>query len=246
MTPLPTWFANNLGAAFARGQICLLYCHPTQISDGDLELCHSQLTDEERSRAMKFRYYADYVSYIVAHALLRQSVSAIAGVTPDCVKIRRAQNGKPELLQDSVTTPIRFNLSHTEDMVMVALARDVEVGVDVERLDRKFAPEIVEYLCSAEEAQEISLLSTQHQSVAYIELWTLKEALVKASGQGLRVRINEIYCALNLPRLLRSGPLPERPTAWSVWRGHLAGGFAWSVAARTPQAELTLIGAFAS
>jgi 4'-phosphopantetheinyl transferase len=96
------------------------------------------------------------------------------------------------LLQDSVATPIRFNLSHTEDMVMVALARDVEVGVDVERLDRKFAPEIVEYLCSAEEAQEISLLSTQHQSVAYIELWTLKEALVKASGQGLSVGISEI------------------------------------------------------
>jgi len=244
MTPSPTWLANSLGANFTRGQICLLCCHPAQISVGDLELWYSQLTDEERSRAMEFRYYADYVSYIVAHALLRQSVSAIAGVTPNCVRFERAQNGKPELLQDSVAIPIRFNLSHTEGMIMVVLARDVEVGVDVERLDRKFAPEIVEYLCSADEMQDISLLSTQRQSVAYIELWTLKEALVKASGQGLTVRMNEICCALNLPRLLRSGPLPEDPTAWSVWRGHLAGGFAWSVAARTPNAELTFIGAF--
>jgi len=194
---------------------------------------------------VKFRHYADYVSYVVAHALLRQSVSAIAGVAPGCVKIKRAQNGKPELLQDPVATPIHFNLSHTEGMVMIALARGIEVGVDVERLDRKFAPEIVEYLCSAEEAQEISHLSPQHQSLAYLELWTLKEALVKASGQGLSAKINEICCALNSPRLLRSGPLPGGPTAWSVWQGHLTGGFAWSVAARTPRAELTLIGDFA-
>jgi 4'-phosphopantetheinyl transferase len=190
---------------------------------------------------MKFRYHADYVSHIVAHALLRQSVSAIAGGTPDCVIIKRAQNGKPELLQDSVAIPSRFNLSHTEGMVVVALARDVEVGVDVERLNRKFAPEIVEYLCSAEEAQEISHLPTQHRSVAYIKLWTLKEALVKASGQGLSTKISEICCALNSPRLLRSGPLPDGPAAWSVWHGHLTGGFAWSVAAHTPQAELTVI-----
>ena len=135
------------------------------------------LSADERHMAANLARPQDRLSYVAAHALLRLT---LADKVPGNVRFVVGPWGKPELAEGGW----QFNLSHTDGMAAVALSATGPVGVDVERINPALTDPTVatEYFTP----DEIAELHRQPDwSAAFTDLWTAKEAIIKAEGLGL-------------------------------------------------------------
>ena len=106
---------------------------------------------------------------------------------PQSLEFRTGPMGKPALVQ--TFTDLRFNLSHSGDIALIAVTRGREVGVDVERVQRdiEFDP-IVEHYFDPTEAWDLRTAPPHERVGKFFDLWTRKEACVKAEGTGLGLK----------------------------------------------------------
>jgi 4'-phosphopantetheinyl transferase len=143
------------------------------------------LSAEERGRAGKYRFEEDRRRFIVARCMLRLVLSSCAGRDPRAIVFEPGPNGKPRL-KDEPPAGLQFNVSHSGDIVVVAVARGRDVGVDVEIM-RCPVPgmDAVRHYLSAREQAVIDALAGPAQARAFYRLWSRKEALLKATGEGL-------------------------------------------------------------
>nr|DAC76741.1 TPA_exp: 4'-phosphopantetheinyl transferase [Streptomyces sp. NRRL F-4335] len=178
-------------------------------AESDLALL-DLLDAEERMRSRSFLREQPRALYLTAHALTRLAVSAQTGVPPHLLRFVRVcktcagPHGKPALSDSPV--PLELSLSHSGDRVAVALSRGGPVGVDVERIGDRWA-ESVDAL-SAEERRALDLLPAQRRAPGFFRYWARKEAVLKATGDGLVV---------NPATLTLSGA--EEPPALRQWQG---------------------------
>jgi len=155
------------------------------------------LSEAELKRARRFRFERDCSHFIVAHGLLRIILSRYVGVEPSRLCFCSNLYGKPALVASSAQAAVRFNLSHSEGLVLYAIARDREVGIDLERIQTDFAFEqIGEQFLSLREAAELDALPTCLRREALLTWWTRKEAFVKARGQGLSMPLDQFSVSL--------------------------------------------------
>lgn len=114
----------------------------------------------------------------------------------DCApEILRSERGKPYApsLPD-----VHFNLSHARDHVLIAIARGQPLGVDLERVDRRIATaDLARRFFSSSEADALDALPAEAQSLAFLRLWTCKEAVLKALGEGLSFGLDQIVFQLD-------------------------------------------------
>ncbi len=180
------------------------------------------LSYEERVCRDRFRYFRDRRDYAIAHDLLRKSLSRYRPFLPTTWQFMTDVRGKPYLktpdqdLSHPVTPPLMFNLSHCHGLVACAVAL-VAVGVDVERVDRiQHLDEFAErYLSHAEVAPLRTETNTRQQACRLIELWTLKEAFIKATGDGLSERLGSFAFEFECPSTINFKPPAAVPsTAW--------------------------------
>ena len=97
-------------------------------SDADLEI----LDEHERRKAARFYFAPDQVRYSVCHANMRRILGSYLRKPPESLVYREAEGGKPELALESSDAPLRFNLSHSKSVALLAVTLNSEVGVDVE------------------------------------------------------------------------------------------------------------------
>ncbi len=146
----------------------------------------------ERERWSWFRRDEDRARYLVAHALKRIVLSAHAGVPAGALAFAvvcrhcGGAHGKPRLSEGA--DAIEFSLSHSGERVVLAVARGVPLGIDVERL----APErdrasLAPMVLSAAEQSVMATMPVAKHNEALLRYWTRKEALLKATGDGLAV-----------------------------------------------------------
>jgi 4'-phosphopantetheinyl transferase len=139
------------------------------------------LSEAERARAARFRFADHRDRYVAAHAGLRRVLAAYLDVPPASLAFAAGDGGKPAL-----PGTLRFNLSHSDACALVAVAREREVGVDVERL--RAVPEalsIARRYFSDSEAASLLGCEGEARDRAFFTLWTRKEALLKLRGLGL-------------------------------------------------------------
>jgi 4'-phosphopantetheinyl transferase len=163
------------------------YTLPDEVSDaGLIDSCHALLSAEERERHRRLVLPRNRHEYLVAHALLRVSLSRYADIEPSDWVFRTNPYGCPEIESPRVVPPIRFNLSHTDGLVACICAIDRDVGVDVENAQRRIATdEIAEASFSQEEVRSLQSQPQALRPERFFEIWTLKEAYIKARGMGL-------------------------------------------------------------
>ena len=150
------------------------------------------LDEAERVRAARFHHGADRLAYVAAHALLRTLLSEIAGGAPQAWRFVRSPTGKPRLEQGQGGADLRFSLSHARGLVACVVAEGMEVGVDVEPLQpTPDALRLARTWFSAREADRLQTMADPARSEAFLHLWTLKEAAGKATGAGLRDRLDQ-------------------------------------------------------
>lgn len=145
------------------------------------------MTAEELERAWRLREPADRLRFVVGRGMLRTLLAACLGTEPDAIRFRREAFGKPSLAHEGGTRALRFNASGSEGLALVALARDLEVGVDLERV--RDVPELsalTRELVPSEPAMAIESAPPADRARVFLDRWVRHEALAKASGLGLR------------------------------------------------------------
>ncbi|HET8657974.1 MAG TPA: 4'-phosphopantetheinyl transferase superfamily protein [Micromonosporaceae bacterium] len=146
----------------------------------------SLLTGPERQRWERLRRDEDRARFIVATALLRIAVGRVLGTPPDRVVVERTcptcgePHGRPRLPGGE----LEVSVSHSGGQVAVALTTTAPVGVDVEeKRDLDAAALAAQILAPGERADGLD---------GFFTLWARKEAVVKATGDGLRVRMDQV------------------------------------------------------
>lgn len=147
-----------------------------------LERLNNILSKAELERVNRFVREKDAQSYVVSHALLREILSHQLGCKPSDLVFAKNAHGKPLLLDSG----IYFNLSHSGDYVLIAISPESPVGIDVEqhRHERNVL-EIAERYFTPEECLCIKKQDDQKMTAYFYDIWSTKEAYVKALGQGI-------------------------------------------------------------
>jgi len=157
------------------------------VTEADSEAFDAVLSPAEKARRARFHFARNRIEYSAAHALTRAVLSSLINIPPRIWSFADDQNGKPVAMIDSEPAPISFNLSHTDGMVGVAAVAcpGIDIGFDLEPASRPVELGIARrYFCPP----EIDWLQSQppaKQGVGFLRLWTLKEAYIKATGEGL-------------------------------------------------------------
>src|SRR6218665_1112851 len=163
-----------------------------------------------------------------APAALRGILGCSLGRSPDAIELRTDANGNPCLAD--VPSPLRFNLSHSAGMALVAVSWRHEVGVDIERWSESahLMAMVARYFSVSEKAAFLSLADEQRVP-GFHRWWTLKEACLKATGVGLRFPL-DAFCVEFRPQF-RPRPLdgPSAMQGLHLWSLDLA-GVGWSAA----------------
>lgn len=142
------------------------------------------LSREEIMRTRRFAHTIDRERFISAHGALRMVLGLYLSADPQSLEFRTGPMGKPALVQ--TFTDLRFNLSHSADLALIAVTRGREVGVDVERVEHDIELDpIVEHYFDPAEIWDLRTAPPQERVSRFFDLWTRKEARVKAEGCGL-------------------------------------------------------------
>jgi 4'-phosphopantetheinyl transferase len=177
------------------------------------------LASEEHARLDRFVQQKDRCQYLLGKVLVRTTLSRYLPCAPEQWAFATNRFGKPVLANSPEQPAPRFNLAHTEGLAACVVARDFDVGIDVENLGRStnldiarryFAPAEVAYL---EERPE----SEQHR--VFFVFWTLKEAYVKARGMGLSLPLEQFAFDISdqTPSIAFDPTMREDPTHWQFF-----------------------------
>jgi 4'-phosphopantetheinyl transferase len=166
-----------------------------------LQLWRSMLDVEELVRANQFRFAADRNTFTAAHALRRTMLSYATGLPTETWRYVEGPFGKPALAVDDVNRDLQFNISHTHGLVACAIASD-PIGVDVEAADGSVEFDImIDQVFAPEEIQVFKSAPWERRRCLFFRFWTLKEAFIKATGEGLTRPLSSFSFALDPVRI---------------------------------------------
>ena len=184
-----------------------------ELDHNAVRAAEATLSVAELTRADRFRFAEDRRDYVIAHDLLRRALSQLEPVAPAAWEFDAGEHGKPFVK----SSDLAFSLSHTRGFVACATSRHVRLGVDVERIDRPIdETEIAERFFARSEAESLERTPLDQRASRFMELWTLKEAWVKAIGLGLLQPLTEL--SFDFSQESRIGyNLPPNTPAHAEW-----------------------------
>jgi 4'-phosphopantetheinyl transferase len=194
------------------------------------EACFWHLLDEEeQDRACRFRHAVSKRQYILSRGVLRWLLGCYLGADPTGLSFLSGSRGKPRLSKAEPERGLVFNVSHSADTSVFALALDTALGVDIEAWRTVNNMEGVAMRCFA--PRELAYwrgLPENARLPAFFAFWTCKEAFAKAVGAGIAVGLER--CAIDLVNGPRLVLIPEEyglPRDWTLLglhpgRGHSA------------------------
>ncbi len=218
-----------------RGELHLWWARPAAAIDPDLlEAYASVLNETERERHGRFLFARHRHLFLVARALVRVTLARyVAGAgapcSPAALRFAFNEHGRPDLDLSHGLGPVRFNLSHTDGLVVMLVGRG-DLGVDVEDITRRTSGlNIAEHFFAPAEVEELLAFAGVHGDALaksrFFDYWTLKEAYIKARGMGLAIPLRDFVYKLGdgrAPvgpegiRIAFAGTLAdERPGEWS-------------------------------
>jgi 4'-phosphopantetheinyl transferase len=194
------------------------YAPTAALDAAAIEAAFRILSPDEKARAERFMFPNDRRDYIAAHALLRRALSERHALDPRDWRFAAGSGGKPELeAAQGHATRVSFNLSHTDGFVACAIGRGAEIGIDVEAIDRRTdVMALADRYFSPAERADLHARATGAAERRFIEIWTLKEAFVKATGAGVTRALDAFSFAVDEELCVAFDP-PEGETA-AAWR----------------------------
>lgn len=195
------------------------------------------LDDVEQGRYDAYRQEADKRRFLTGRVLAKTiaaerlglDVSAVVfdATCEDCGK----PHGRPRIPGADLT----LSISHSGELIGVAATPDVPVGLDVETVNRRADDSLIEYALSPAEYQSLAGLPAEDRAAAFFVFWTRKEAVMKATGKGLRIPLKSItFSGHDEPaRLIVSEDPALRPDRTRVVDLKASGGYRAAIAVLT-------------
>jgi 4'-phosphopantetheinyl transferase len=173
------------------------------------------LSDAERARAARFGTPLLRARYVTGRATLRLLLGRWLGIDAARVPIARGRRGRPFV--DAGGAP-DFNVSHTRDAAVIALSTTRVIGVDLERVDRAVdAARLARKFLAPSERDAMITLEADAARRRFLRLWTCKEAMSKATGDGLAAPMGRLLVeATDDGWHLHDGPPPYVMSDWSL------------------------------
>jgi 4'-phosphopantetheinyl transferase len=154
---------------------------------------NSTLSGDEQARASQFYFRTDRTRFVVGRGALRSILSIYLDTQTENIAFRYGSHGKPAVSAPADATDIYFNLSHSKDWTVLAVARARAVGIDIEHVRSNFDYEEMAALVFSERDRRIFDGIPAHAKLrSFFDAWTGKEAYVKTVGKGLSFPLSEI------------------------------------------------------
>jgi 4'-phosphopantetheinyl transferase len=166
-------------------------------SDSTLSSLWTLLSADERERAQRFHFREDRDRYVTARGALRDILSRYLENSPREIRFIYSEYGKPMLDDEVGGARLTFNLSHSRELALYAVAESRAVGVDVEFVREDCAGiDIAERFFSSEECSALRALAREQRTAAFFNCWTRKEAYIKARGLGLSLPLDSFSVSI--------------------------------------------------
>jgi 4'-phosphopantetheinyl transferase len=208
---------DNWGSLKPNGRTVDVWVIPVRASDSVLSEFEAVLSQDELARAARFRFEHLRRSFLVTHGAQRLLLGRYLRIAPANIRFIYSATGKPSI---SETSNIRFNLSHSGDLALLAVTLDCDLGIDVEQT--RSLPElanIAERYFSRDETSELMSLPAEQRERAFFACWTRKEAYIKAVGDGLSMPLDSFRVTLlpgAPPRMVHLGGDTRAAEAWNI------------------------------
>lgn len=178
----------------------------------------SLLSCDEQSRAERFYFVKDKNQFIVGRGVLRVLLGNYLDTDPQKVKFYYNEFGKPFLENQFSKNNLKFNLSHSKDMLVMAFAKNVDVGIDIEYVRSDIdVLRLARHFFSQREVSELLSISSYLMNDAFFNCWTRKEAFIKAKGQGLSIPLDKFDVSLSPGEPAKLIRLHDNPNEIAEW-----------------------------
>jgi 4'-phosphopantetheinyl transferase len=194
----------------------LWYAYPDDLLQaGAAEACLLLLSEDELARWERFKFDRHRREYLATHALARIGLSYYSALRPEAWLFQMNSYGKPSVDPES---ELKFNLSNSPSLVVCLIGAGTEVGVDLEPRERSASiAEVGPRMFSPRELEQLESLREDERPERCLQLWTLKEAYIKARGMGLAMPLNNfsfLFGGSPGIRLALDPSLGDEPGRW--------------------------------
>jgi 4'-phosphopantetheinyl transferase len=192
------------------------------------------LAPDERARAERFHFEVDRTRYITTRGVLRELLGHYIGRDAAQVVFAYNEHGKPVCAPSTGMADVTFNVSHSGDVALLAFARGVLVGVDVEVVrEIPDMAQVAVHSFSPAERAVLNAVAAEHRTLAFLHCWTRKEAVLKGMGCGLSVPLDSFDVTLEpgvRPELLAFRSDPAAVGRWRLYDLPVAAGVVGALA----------------
>lgn len=211
----------------------------------------SVLDERELERASRFHREQDRRRFLTGAWLLRRVVALELGMTPRDVPVERRcpdcskPHGKPKI--GGTSPSLHVSVSHSGNRVAVAVTTAGPLGVDVQELPSGPVEEFAQCALSPGETAALYALPERQRHAAFTTLWVRKEAVLKATGHGLRIPPDQVeVSAPGLPPSLLSWSLEIPPASVQMRDLDPGPGYVGAVAVLTDSCLIKVTGSYAA
>jgi 4'-phosphopantetheinyl transferase len=182
------------------------------------ERLSQSLSSDEQARADRFKFERDRRRYVVGRVALRNILASYTGCRAEEICFAYGPNGKPMLADSTAAGSLEFNASGSEELAVCAVTVGKSVGVDIEFCRPIADNDFLDQCLTTAERKALCALEPELKLAAFYRLWTLKEAFLKATGQGLSRPMSSVEFALtpdNSIRLVADHQSPDGRECWA-------------------------------
>lgn len=206
-----------------QNSIDLWLCFPQEVTAPSLLAQYEGLlTSDEMIRKNRFHFQKHRQLYLITRAMEKDLLSRYSGIAMAELVLKRNAYGKPMLQQNSRgSSRLHYNISHTEGLIVLALCKGRQIGVDVESTQRKIGYQsIIQSYFSNAEVDDIEQQTTeQKKNNRFYDYWTLKEAYIKGIGKGLSTALQNIQFKLSHDNKISC--IDNNSTEHGAWQQYL-------------------------
>ena len=178
-----TWKKTPDTLSLSKDYIDVWLCDLQQLSPDNY---YSILSEDECARADKLKVEDKKQQYIITRGALRQRLGLLTNIDPKDFVFEYLEHGKPVLANNHKCADITFNVSHSHDLALIAIAQKLNIGIDIEKINHESNHlTLMTRFFSKTEQDEFQTMLDTDKAKAFCACWTRKEAFIKAIGSGV-------------------------------------------------------------
>lgn len=161
----------------------------------ELAVAQVLLSPDEVDRANRFHFPLHRDRFLIAHSWLRNVLSLYLDKAPSAISYHFTPEKKP-YLEPANGKQLTFNLSHSADLAVCAVTIDHDIGIDIEQMETESKEDLAKRFFSKSEYNLLTQVPAANRLAAFYQIWARKEAILKATGKGLSIPLNQFSVSI--------------------------------------------------